>query len=156
MPSVRLLRLGASSRSSRACHPTGLNAPIRQRCPAAGVSLSNLDTGRRYKGTGEVNRWQGAGKEDQVLNKRKQGDAWDEQAINATAGREEREKNEKNTDATTSQQGVTESDQRGSNEKAKKEHPKAPGPVIGMNDEKGSVSRHRVFIIDYLHIGSDG
>lgn len=26
------------------------------------------------------------------------------------------------------------------NEKAKKEHPEAPGPVIGMNDERGGVS----------------
>lgn len=26
------------------------------------------------------------------------------------------------------------------NEKAKRDHPEAPGPVIGMNDERGGVS----------------
>lgn len=28
------------------------------------------------------------------------------------------------------------------NEQAKKDHPEAPGPVIGMNDERGGVSLH--------------
>ncbi len=35
---------------------------------------------------------------------------------------------------------ATEKDQGGQNEKAKKDHPEAPGPVIGMNDERGGVS----------------
>lgn len=28
-------------------------------------------------------------------------------------------------------------DEKNMNEKAKKDHPEAPGPVIGMNDERG-------------------
>ena len=35
---------------------------------------------------------------------------------------------------------ATEKDPGNQNEKAKKDHPEAPGPVIGMNDERGGVS----------------
>lgn len=35
---------------------------------------------------------------------------------------------------------ATEKDAGNNNEKAKKDHPEAPGPVIGMNDERGGVS----------------
>lgn len=35
---------------------------------------------------------------------------------------------------------ATEKDTGNNNEKAKKDHPEAPGPVIGMNDERGGVS----------------
>ena len=35
---------------------------------------------------------------------------------------------------------ATEKDVGNQNEKAKKDHPEAPGPVIGMNDERGGVS----------------
>ena len=34
---------------------------------------------------------------------------------------------------------ATEKDQGKSNEKAKKDHPKAPEPIIGMNDERRGV-----------------
>lgn len=34
---------------------------------------------------------------------------------------------------------ATEKDTGNQNEKAKKDHPEAPGPVIGMNDERGGV-----------------
>jgi hypothetical protein len=33
-----------------------------------------------------------------------------------------------------------EKDVRNSNKKAKQDHPEAPGPVLGMNDERGGVS----------------
>lgn len=40
----------------------------------------------------------------------------------------------------TSSQGVSEKDHNDSNKRAKEEiDPKAPGPVIGMNDERGGV-----------------
>lgn len=35
---------------------------------------------------------------------------------------------------------ATEKDPGNQNEKAQKDHPEAPGPVIGMNDERGGVS----------------
>ena len=41
------------------------------------------------------------------------------------------------------------------NEQAKKDHPEAPGPVIGMNDERGGVSLHSDGIasslLDWFH-----
>lgn len=37
-------------------------------------------------------------------------------------------------------QATSQSDHRSSNARAKEESPKAPGPVIGMNDERGGVS----------------
>lgn len=49
-------------------------------------------------------------------------------------------------------QSRTEQDARSSNERAKQDHPEAPGPVIGMNDERGSVRLHSFFILDsYYH-----
>ena len=36
-------------------------------------------------------------------------------------------------------QATTERDHGSHNKKAKEEHPEAPGPVIGMNDERGGV-----------------
>lgn len=35
---------------------------------------------------------------------------------------------------------ATEKDTRNDNEQAKQDHPEAPGPVIGMNSERGGVS----------------
>ena len=37
-------------------------------------------------------------------------------------------------------QGTSEKDSGNQNEQAQKDHPEAPGPVIGMNDERGQVS----------------
>lgn len=34
---------------------------------------------------------------------------------------------------------ASETDARDDNKRAKEEHPEAPGPVIGMNDERGGV-----------------
>lgn len=42
---------------------------------------------------------------------------------------------------TASGQAISRKDERNSNQKAKEEHPEAPSPVIGMNEERGSVSR---------------
>lgn len=35
---------------------------------------------------------------------------------------------------------ISEKDHGDQNKKAKEDHPEAPGPVIGMNDERGGVS----------------
>ena len=37
-------------------------------------------------------------------------------------------------------QGLSGKDEGGYNKKAKEDHPEAPGPVLGMNDERGGVS----------------
>ena len=48
-------------------------------------------------------------------------------------------KGDRIADEKHSSQASTERDQGHKNEKAKKDHPEAPGPVIGMNDERGGV-----------------
>lgn len=42
-------------------------------------------------------------------------------------------------------QATTEKDKGGQNAQAKRDHPEAPGPVIGMNDERGGVSMANVW-----------
>lgn len=37
-------------------------------------------------------------------------------------------------------QAATQADERNNNQRAKDENPEAPGPVLGMNDERGGVS----------------
>ena len=54
----------------------------------------------------------------------------------AEEGKEERatDAGEKGSSTATGRKGGD------ANERAKKDHPEAPGPVIGMNDERGGVS----------------
>ena len=49
-------------------------------------------------------------------------------------GRNERSSGSRGESATT------EKDHKTGNQKAEEDHPEAPGPVIGMNDERGGVS----------------
>lgn len=41
----------------------------------------------------------------------------------------------------------TENDPGNQNQQAQKDHPEAPGPVIGMNDERGQVSPRPIILI---------
>ncbi|PKY08919.1 hypothetical protein P168DRAFT_323965 [Aspergillus campestris IBT 28561] len=73
---------------------------------------------------------------DHAVDRAKRGDTTDPTSDAAAAGMKEREEREGQADrsksqATTQRQGSQEA------EKAKKEHPNAPTPIIGMNDERG-------------------
>lgn len=75
---------------------------------------------------------------DHAVDRAKRGDTTDPTTDAAAAGMKEREEKEGQADrsksqATTQRQGSQEAD------KAKKEHPNAPSPIIGMNDERGRV-----------------
>lgn len=47
-------------------------------------------------------------------------------------------------------QAISRKDEGSHNERAQKDHPKAPQPVIGMNDERGSVSFQTISGLVYL------
>lgn len=77
-------------------------------------------------------QWSGRQTSEHVANR---GDELDVQSAASQSGKRERASgDEKQSQATT------EKDKGNQNEQAKKDHPEAPGPVIGMNDERGGVS----------------
>ncbi|KAI9749123.1 MAG: hypothetical protein M1815_002737 [Lichina confinis] len=76
--------------------------------------------------------WSGRKPSEHVTNS---DDALSVHADASKAGREDRAQGDGGGQA----QATTEKDQRKSSERAKKEFPEAPsGPVLGMNDERGS------------------
>lgn len=83
--------------------------------------------------------WTGSTTEDHAINRVKRRDITDPQMESTLAGQEEREEVEGIADASKSH-STTERDLRRSSERAEKEHPHAPKPMIGVNDERGEVS----------------
>ncbi len=69
------------------------------------------------------------------------------QSAGAKSGKRDRAENNKQSGA------ASESDARDDNKRAKEEHPEAPGPVIGMNDERGGVRRVFVSCFVCLFVG---
>lgn len=82
--------------------------------------------------------WTGTSQRDHAVNRAKEGDTTDPEVQGAAFSREERKESEGIADSTKSQ-ATTQRDHRQNNPRAKKDHPKAPEPVIGMNDERGEV-----------------
>lgn len=76
--------------------------------------------------------WTGRQPQEHVTNKK---DELNVQSSASKAGQDERAKGNANDS-----QATTEEDAGNQNKQAKKDHPEAPGPVIGMNDERGQVS----------------
>ncbi|KAF9886307.1 hypothetical protein FE257_011566 [Aspergillus nanangensis] len=80
--------------------------------------------------------WEGSKAEDHTVNRAKRHDTTDPSTAASSSGMKDRMEAKINADD-SKPQGTTE---RGGSEhqrKAKKEHPKAPEPIIGMNDERG-------------------
>lgn len=82
--------------------------------------------------------WKGAGTEEHSIPRAKRGDTKDPSASAVASGFEEREVNEGIADSIKSQ-GTTQRGGRKEEAKAKRDHPAAPEPIIGMNDERGQV-----------------
>lgn len=102
------------------------------RSPALRTPLRTLSISHyRCYATG-TSDWAGRQKEEHVANR---GDELDVQSGASQSGERERASNDENQS-----QAATEKDKGNQNEQAKKDHPEAPGPVIGMNDERGQVS----------------
>ncbi|RAH43580.1 uncharacterized protein BO95DRAFT_444956 [Aspergillus brunneoviolaceus CBS 621.78] len=80
--------------------------------------------------------WVGTKAEDHAVNRTKKRDTTDVSTDASAAGQEDRESSYGVPDS-SKQGGATERGGLKHERKAKKEHPKAPEPVIGMNDERG-------------------
>lgn len=78
--------------------------------------------------------WKGS--EEHTKERSKKGDTADVHASASASGMKERETNQGSGDGTKSQ-GTTETGGTKYSSQAKKENPKAPEPIIGMNDERG-------------------
>ena len=76
--------------------------------------------------------WSGRQPQEHVTNRK---DELDIQSGASQSGKRERAGGDEDASQATS-----EKDSGNQNEQAKKDHPEAPGPVIGMNDERGGVS----------------
>ena len=75
--------------------------------------------------------WSGSKQPDHITN---QTDELNVQSSASHSGKRAKAEDSSNSSATSDK------DQGNNNERAKKDHPEAPGPVIGMNDERGGVS----------------
>lgn len=78
--------------------------------------------------------WHGRKSEEHVANRKDELDV--QSGASQSGARERASGDDKQSQATT------EKDSGNQNEQAKKDHPEAPGPVIGMNDERGQVGDH--------------
>lgn len=76
--------------------------------------------------------WSGRQPQEHVSNRKDE--------LDVQSGASQSGKRERATDDENASQGTSEKDSGNQNEQAKKDHPEAPGPVIGMNDERGGVS----------------
>ncbi|OQD82182.1 hypothetical protein PENANT_c023G09167 [Penicillium antarcticum] len=79
--------------------------------------------------------WKGSSADEHTVKRTKRGDTADIPANASVTGMSERRVNEGVADDTKSQ-GMTERGGSKHGKKAKEEHPKAPEPIIGMNDER--------------------
>jgi len=147
MPGSRgLLKLRSSAlHNTFIPHPTCPSPLLIQSIPQPiGISTQYSPCTIRLKSEKDTtyrvtDRWSGASTEDHIINKVKKGDTTDPQAEAAVFGQQERKENMGIADRTKSQ-ATTERDLGRNNKRAKEDHPKAPEPIIGMNDEKGQVS----------------
>jgi hypothetical protein len=80
--------------------------------------------------------WSGRPAEDHATQR----DRLDAQGDASQEGMKKFQEDQDQNTKTVSGQAITREDERNANRRAKEEHPEAPGPVIGMNDERGSVS----------------
>ena len=112
-----------------------MSLPLRTlRSPKLFSQSSTIQTLRYASNTtgGGSSAWTGRQADEHVANR---GDELDAQSAASQSGKRERASG----DASQSQ-ATTEKDKGNQNEQAQKDHPEAPGPVIGMNDERGGVS----------------
>ncbi|KAI9035379.1 uncharacterized protein KD926_003679 [Aspergillus affinis] len=111
------------------------NAPIQRPSPYL-LSLQSATRGgqRRFEGTLAPD-WKGTGAGDHTSRRTKRGDNTDPTTDSAGAGIQERNESEGVPDDAKSQ-ATTERGGAQHGKQAKKEHPKAPEPIIGMNDER--------------------
>ena len=88
-------------------------------------------TARRHDGTATKD-WKGRQPEEHITNR--------QDNLNIQADASHSGKADRAAGGQGKSQATTQEDKGGQNKQAKKDHPEAPSPVIGMNDERGGVS----------------
>ncbi len=91
----------------------------------------SASSNRTFTSSSTLSAWSGSGGENHVTNSK---DELDVQSGASKSGKRDRVEDNKQSSA------ASERDSRNDNERAKKDMPEAPGPIIGMNDERGGVS----------------
>lgn len=91
-------------------------------------SFPPLTSHRFASGTSD---WSGRQAHEHVSNRKDE--------LDVQSGASQSGKRERAADTENASQATSEKDSGNQNEQAKKDHPEAPGPVIGMNDERGGV-----------------
>ncbi|KAL4779467.1 hypothetical protein BJX76DRAFT_361768 [Aspergillus varians] len=87
--------------------------------------------------SGITKDWKGSSGENHATHRvQKEKDRTDPQTIGASRSMKDREQNFGKANSGQSS-AATETGGRENEKKAKKDHPKAPEPIIGMNDERG-------------------
>lgn len=95
--------------------------------------------------SGVTKDWEGSsGKNHTTHRVEKENDKTDPQTIGASRTMKDREQNF-GSESSGQSGAATETGGRKNAKKAKKDHPKAPEPVIGMNDERAGVRLCHVF-----------
>ncbi|RDW62846.1 hypothetical protein BP5796_11148 [Coleophoma crateriformis] len=84
-----------------------------------------------FSSTSSAAKWKGSESPEHVTN---EGDSHNVQQDASKDGKQARAEGSENS-AATSEKGTS------AGEKAKSEHPNAPGPILGMEDERGGKSR---------------
>ncbi|KAF3398577.1 hypothetical protein F1880_006336 [Penicillium rolfsii] len=112
------------------------NSPRASILPTRSIAAIYAPRGARLQSVAK--EWKGAHTEENSIRRAKRGDTKDPSASAVASGMEERDVNEGIADDTKSQ-ATTERGGRKEERKAKNEHPSAPEPIIGMNDERGRV-----------------
>ena len=107
--------------------------PIRT---TGALSRTSLRAVQARNGSGTKD-WEGRQPHEHITNRK---DDLNIQASASQSGQADRSKGKPGASDGGHSQATTEKDRGNQNEQAKKDHPEAPGPVIGMNDERGGVS----------------
>ena len=112
---------------------SSLAAMLHQSQPLARSFLRSQASSRRaFSQTSQTLQTEGQKPKDHVTDKPHELDV---QSAASKSGKRDRL-----ADTDGPSQATSERDQGSNNERAKKDHPEAPGPVLGMNDERGGVS----------------
>lgn len=134
-------------------HPTRttqiLSSRLQHTTPRDSKKNTDPDTADPHVKNAAWQDWKGTRTEDHAVNRAAKNDITDPETEGSAKMRKEHDENEGIADSTLSS-ATTRRDTAKGREAAEKEFPEAPGPVIGMEDERGSVSFSFFFFLSFL------
>lgn len=127
------------------CSLTLLSSPLRDGRAISATSPFSTTTASLAKDTNSTPGWGGRGSENHAVNRSQH----DPQSEGAQQGIKDFEEGKGGG------QAISRKDEGDANAKAKEDHPEAPWPVIGMNDEKGEVRPKNCFLPVHCTLHND-